>query len=150
MQPSIQQHNTSSHLNISHQDYRKSYLSKLIDDNVSGVIDRANSLISAYKKKKAIDYQSITLTFKNVSAVGNGVAKDALSQFFDKTSKKWEGCSEVVPEISSLGLELISKIAQQAFLLFEIFPSQFNRAVLSFRQKPRHQRIIGFIFQVPA
>ena len=132
MQPSIQQHNTSSHLNISHQDYRKSYLSKLIDDNVSGVIDRANSLISAYKKKKAIDYQSITLTFKNVRAVGNGVAKDALSQFFDETSKKWEGCSEVVPAFSSIDLELIGKIAQHAFLLFEIFPSQFSRASLKY------------------
>ena len=79
-----------------------------------------------------------------------GLQKMRYRNFSTKLQKKWEGCSEVVPEISSLGLELISKIAQHAFLLFEIFPSQFNRAVLSFRQKPRHQRIIGFIFQVPA
>ena len=52
--------------------------------------------------------------------------------FLMKFLKKWEGCNEVVPTISSGDLDVIGKIAQHAFLLFEVFPSQFSRAALKY------------------
>ena len=82
---------------------REEAFSHLKEDVVHGVVDRENiydTLLQFYAKEKSYDYQRVTLTYDGEDAIGDGVAKDAFSQFFNGLEKRWEGCREIVPSMN--------------------------------------------------
>ena len=118
-------------------DQRKLAFNALKDDEVRGTVDRENiydSLLEFYAKEKPHLYQKVTLSYLGEDAVGDGVVKDAFSQFFDDLGKRWEGCGEVVPSMNhySDNFDLIGKIITHAYLLFEMFPFMISHAALKY------------------
>ena len=105
----------------------------LKDETVTGTVDRGNilkTLISFYSNTCANQYQTLVLTLQNENAVGDGVAKDAISSFFEQFSQNWEGSREVVPNIMERNSEIIGKIITHSFILYDMFPTQISRASL--------------------
>ena len=118
-------------------DLRKQAFDALREDEVRGIVDRENiydSLLQFYSKEKAYLYQYVILSHDGENAVGDGVVKDAFSQFFNELGTRWEGCREVVPSMSyqSENLDLIGRIITHAYLLFEMFPFQISHAALKY------------------
>jgi len=116
------------------QELRKRELSKLDNEVVKHIsITRDNvyqDLLSEYTKQPIQNYANVMLTFKDESAVGDGVLRDAYATFFNEMFQLWEGDSQLVPKCSVHEEELIilGKIITHAFLILDIFPVQLSKA----------------------
>ena len=107
----------------------------LKEDSITGTVNRDEiykSLISFYTKANADQYQTLVLTLENEDAVGEGVAKDAISNFFEQFTQKWEGSREVFPNVMERECEIIGKIITHAFLLYDMFPTSISHASLKY------------------
>ena len=80
-------------------------------------------LISLYRKRN-VSKSLLRLNFKNENAVGDGVSRDAFSEFYRTAYKKMEGHFFKVPSqhLEDEELKLIGEIITHGFILFDIFP----------------------------
>ena len=80
-------------------------------------------MISLYRKRNVAKSLS-RLNFKNENAVGDGVSRDAFSEFYRTAYRKMEGHFFKVPSpyLDDEELKLIGEIITHGFILFDIFP----------------------------
>ena len=111
------------------------------EESVVGIVSRDDIfqlLISFYTEANADQYQTLILTLENEDAVIEGVAKDAISNFFEHFTRKWEGSGEVVPNVVEKLYQMLWKesndwkIILHAFILYEMFPTNISRVSLKY------------------
>ena len=71
-----------------------------------------DSLISFYVNTctNADQYQTLVLSLENEDVVGEGVSKDAISNFLDQFSQIWEGSRKIVPNVKERNGEILERL----------------------------------------
>ena len=92
-----------------------------------------NDMIALYRKRN-IMLNCVKLTFKDENAIGDGVSRDAYSEFFQAVYQKMEGEFVKIPanRLDDDDLEIIGKIIHHAFVLYDIFPMQLSKAAFQY------------------
>ena len=90
-------------------------------------------MLESYKKRSTL-LGRVKVEFYGEDAVGDGVTRDAYSEFFEALYSKMDGYVEKVPssQLKEEELELIGKIINHAFVCYNIFPHQLSKCSLSF------------------
>ena len=85
-------------------------------------------------EKRGISTSKLNVIFEDEQAYGDGVARDAYSEFFERFYIVMDGSSEKVP--SSMQddeeLEVIGKIITHAYITYSVFPLQLCKATLKY------------------
>jgi len=114
---------------------RDQSLQNLSEEGILWKVDRSNvfnSLNEFYEQNQPEIFRNVLIKFKNETAEGNGVVKEAYSLFYEELSRRWEGAEETVPSITEVNTDIIGKIIEHAFILFGIFPRVISYASLKF------------------
>lgn len=92
-----------------------------------------SDLIGYYSKRHTVN-SKVSIYFEGEDGCGDGVSKDAFSEFFVSMYRKMEGCTQKVPMVNyeEAELEIVGKIITHAFLLYNIFPLQLSKCALKF------------------
>ena len=90
-----------------------------------------NDMIRHFKRRSVLT-SKIQIVFKGEDAVGDGVSKDAFSQFFESLSSKMDGTYSKVPSsnLDEDELEVAGKIISAGFILYKVFPLFLSKASL--------------------
>ena len=88
-------------------------------------------LMLCYKKRGTLLSRSV-ITFAGEEGIGDGVSKDAYSEFFDAFYRKLDGFTQKVPpsNMDEDGLQTAGKIITHAFVCYNVFPHQLSKNML--------------------
>lgn len=83
--------------------------------------------------KRNVSTHKLSICFQGESAVGDGVTRDAFSEFFVKLQRKMDGCAEKVPttDMDEEELNVVGSIITHAFIQLNIFPTEVCKASLN-------------------
>ena len=108
----------------------KKKLSKEVTVDVSRE-DIYQDMIKLYRKWNT-NTSVLKIFFKAEDAVGDGVSRDAFSEFYDRVYQKMEGQFEKIPasRYEDTELNILGEIIHHAFVLYEVFPVQLCKSTL--------------------
>ena len=120
---------------VSLQTLRMSVVQSAQDHTQTLIVNREAiyvDMVSYFSHSNFNELQKVDIRFENEDAVGDGVSRDALTLFFDKTYRKFEGSFEKVPmpTLETKELEAVGKIITASFIFYNVYPFRIAHASL--------------------